>query len=123
MVILVTVGGRLLTVNLEYRISRINFAYMHISRPLYFLVDFAGDWWCFRGLIPRLVGDLLTVWLANIMTYILQNVMAKPSSQPGAKVSSQLLILCRLCEVESDVVCLCHIGRTPPIPQTVYQYF
>jgi len=42
-------------------------------------------WLCFRGLIPRLIGDLLTVWLANIMTYVLNSATVK-SSQPGAKV-------------------------------------
>lgn len=39
----------------------------------------------FSGLIPRLVGDLLTVWLANIMTYVLQSFVSKPSSESGAK--------------------------------------
>ena len=45
-----------------------------------------GECRCIRGLMPRLIGDLLTLWLANILTFVLNNLMVKSSSQPGAKV-------------------------------------
>ena len=45
----------------------------------------------YRGLIPRLIGDLVTVWLANIITFVLNNFLIKSSSEPGLKVCCSFL--------------------------------
>lgn len=59
--------------------------YSTVIGSFYEVVEHEGFVGLFSGLIPRLIGDLLTVWLANIMTYILNNLVVKSSSTPGAK--------------------------------------
>lgn len=38
----------------------------------------------FAGLLPRLIGEILTIWLANIVTYTVNNFVL-PTSQPESK--------------------------------------
>jgi hypothetical protein len=47
----------------------------------------------YSGLLPRMVGELLTIWLANILTHVINNALL-PIEGDQAKVPICLSIVC-----------------------------